>query len=73
MLGRRIGQNFVDPNGLSAYTSCRLVAMENCPSVRPIRIGDVVQRIIGKAILTVTSQDTQLVTGALQLSGQQAG
>ena len=74
MLGRRICQNYVDPNGLLAYTSCRLVAMDKCPGVRPIGIGEVVRRIIGKAILTVTSQDIQQVTGALQLcAGQQAG
>ena len=74
MLGRRICQNFVDPDGLSAYTSCRLVAMNKCPGVRPIGIGEVVRRIIGKAILTVTSQDIQQVTGALQLcAGQQSG
>ena len=74
MLGRRICQNFVDPDGLSAYTSYRLVAMDKCPGLRPIGIGEVVRRIIGKAILTVTSQDIQQVTGALQLcAGQQSG
>ena len=74
MLGRHICQNFVDPDGLSAYTSCRLVAMDKCPGVRPIGIGEVVQRIIGKAIRTITSQDIQQVTGALQLcAGQQVG
>ena len=74
MLGRRICQNFVDPDGLTAYTSCRLVAMDKCPGVRPIGIGEVVRRIIGKAILSVASQDIQQVTGALQLcAGQQAG
>ena len=74
MLGRCICQNFVDPDGLSAYTSYRLVPMDKCPGLRPIGIGEVVRRIIGKAILTVTSQDIQQVTGALQLcAGQQSG
>ena len=43
-------------------------------SIRPIGIGEVVRRIIGKAILTVTGQFVQEVTGALQVcAGQRAG
>ena len=74
MMGRRICQNFVDPVGLTAFTSCRLIALDKCPGVRPIGIGEVVRRILGKAILTITSPDVQQVTGALQLcAGQHVG
>ena len=73
MVGRRICQHFVDPAGLSAFTACRLVALDKCPGVRPVGIGEVVRRILGKAILTVTGPDVQQVTGALQLMCRSAG
>ena len=64
----------MDPAGLTAFTACKLIALNKCPGVRLIGIGEVVRRILGKAILTVTSPDVQQVTGALQLcAGQQAG
>ena len=71
---RRLCQQYVDPAGLTAFTACRLVALDKCPGVRPVGIGEVVRRIAGKAILSVTGMAVQEVTGALQVcSGQQGG
>ena len=50
-VGRRLCTTFVDPVGLKALTSCRLIVMDKQPGVRPIGIGEVARRIIGKAIL----------------------
>ena len=69
----RICQQFVDPTGLDAFTACRLVALDKCPEVRPIGIGKVVRRIIGKAVLAVTGPHVQDVTGALQACAGQRG
>jgi hypothetical protein len=64
----------VNSVGLDALTACRLVALDKCPGVRPIGIGEVARRIIGKAILTVTGQFVQEVTGVPQVcAGQRAG
>ena len=52
MVARHICQQFVDPSSLDAFTACRLVSLDKCPGVRPIGIGEVVRRIIGKAVLT---------------------
>ena len=41
--------DFVDSAGLTAFTACRLIALDKCPGVRPIGVGEVVRRIIGKA------------------------
>ena len=73
-LGRRICTTYVDPSGLAAFTACRLMALNKCPGVRPIGIGEIVRRIIGKAILAVVGGDVQETTGALQLcAGQKSG
>ena len=33
-----------------AYASCRLVPLDKCPGIRPVGIGEVVHRIVGKAV-----------------------
>ena len=72
MLARHISSPYVDSSGLTAFTACRLVILDKCPGVRPIGIGEVLRRIVGKAILAVIGPDVQRVTGALQVcTGQQ--
>ena len=57
-----------------AYTSSRLVALDKCPGIRPIGIGEVVRRIIGKAIMRTVRYDLQDAVGSIQLcAGQEAG
>ena len=54
--------------------ACRLVALDKNPGVRPIGIGEVVRRIIAKAVLSVVGGDIQQAAGALQLcAGQISG
>ena len=73
-LAHRICQQFVDPTSLDVFTACRLVALDKCPGVRPIGIGEVVRRIIGKAVLAAAGPQVQEVTGALQVyAGQRGG
>ena len=48
---KRICTSLVDPKGLTAFVACRLIALDKYPGVRPIGIGEVVRRILGKAIL----------------------
>ena len=40
---RRISSSFVDPHLLRPFTACRLVALDKCPGVRPVGIGEVSQ------------------------------
>lgn len=51
MLARCISSHYVAPSGLTALTACRLVALDKCPGKRPIGIGEVWRKIVGKAIL----------------------
>ena len=70
---RRIATKFIDPIALEAYVACRLVPLDKKPGVRPIGIGEVVRRIIGKAILKVVGPAVESAVGRLQLCGGQAG
>ena len=74
LLARRLCTEFVCPEGLMALVACWLIALDKKPGVRPIGIGDLPQRIIAKAVLSVISGDIQEATGSLQLcSGQTSG
>ena len=64
---RRICSCFVDPSGLSAFVACRLIALDKCPGVRPIGIGETVRQIVGRAIATAISDDIQEAAGPLQV------
>ena len=62
-----IDVNCVGPCGLEALKACRLIALDKMPGIRPIGVGEVVKRIIGKAILRTVKEDIQRVVGTLQL------
>ena len=62
------------PSGLTAFVACRLIALDKCPGVRPIAIGETTRRLIGRAIARVLSDDIQSAAGPLQLcAGHQSG
>ena len=63
---KRICSTYVDPSSLMAYTSCRLVPLDKCPGVRPVGIGEVVRRIVGKAVMKVVKRDLQEAIGSVQ-------
>jgi len=59
---------------LEAYTACRLIPLNKNPGVRPIGIGEVLRRIIGKSITSTLQDDIIESAGSLQLcAGQPAG
>ena len=61
---------------LEAYTACRLIPVDKDGKggVRPIGIGEVLRRIIGKAITTAIKPDMQSSAGSLKLcAGHQCG
>ena len=64
---RRLATSFVDPSSLQAYVSCRLISLDKKPEVRPIGIGEVLRRILGKAVLYLLRDDIQEAAGSLQL------
>ena len=66
--------SFVDPDALKGLTSSRLIALDKQPGVRPVGVGEVSRRTMGKAILSVIKEDILRAVGIKQLSvGQQSG
>ena len=65
---------YVNQSALSAFTAYRLIALNKCPGIRSIGVGEMARYILGKAILTTIRNEVQEAAGALQLcAGQQAG
>ena len=71
---RRLCSNYVNPGGLQAFLACRLIPLNKNPGVRPIGVGEVLRRIIGKAVLRTVHSDVLKATGTTQLcAGHEAG
>ena len=55
-LGRRICTEFVDPKSLESYIACRAIALnknDGNGGIRPIGIGEIIRRVLGKAIAQI--------------------
>ena len=66
-LTRRLCTPYVHPFRKSALTACRLIALDKCPGVRPIGVGETLRRLISKATLRVTRDIIQQAVGNLEL------
>ena len=66
-LCRKICTEYLDPSDLAPLVACRLIALDKCPGVRPIGIGECARRIICKAIASLLSMDILDTVGSQQL------
>ena len=74
LLSRNLTSKFVDPFSIEALTTCRLIPLSKNPGVRPIGIGEVLRRVMGKAINWILREDIQEAAGSLQAAtGLKAG
>ena len=67
LMARRLSTSYVDPGTLKPYTACRLVPLDKKPGVRPVGIGEVLRRIVGKAIMKVVQRDMVSATSPTQV------
>ena len=67
-------ENRTENGGISALLACRLIPLDKDPGLRPIGIGEVLRRIIGKMVVKVLKPDLQDAAGELQMCvGQEGG
>ena len=60
--------------GVTALVACRLIPLDKDPGLRPIGIGEVLRRIMGKMVVYILKPDLQEGAGELQMCvGQQGG
>ena len=69
LFAKRISTSYVDPRSLSAYTASRLIPLDKCPGVRPIGVGEVCRRIVGKVIMRYARPEIRRAVGPIQLCG----
>ena len=73
-IARRLCASTVHPESLSSFVACKLIPFNKNPRVRPIGIGEVPRRTIGKSILKAVGDDVQEAAGLLQAcAGHEAG
>ena len=73
-LARLLASEIVDLHSVEVLVACRLIPLNNDPGVRPIGVGEVIRRIIGKCIELVMKKDIQEPAGPFQMAtGLQSG
>ena len=73
-LARMLANNVVEWEVIRALMASRLIALDKNPGVRPIGVGEVLRRLLGKAMVLATGVDVEELCGADQLcSGLKGG
>ena len=76
---RKLATEIIDPETLEAYNVCRLITLNKDPGsaelqIRPIGVGEVMRRIVGKTIVWSLNSEIQKAAGPLQVaSGLKGG
>ena len=72
---RRLCTEFIDPLGIEAILANRLIPLDKGKGiVRPICVGEVIRRIMGKCVMHVKKPDVIDASGSLQVcAGHKSG
>uniref|UniRef100_A0A0G4I3E4 Reverse transcriptase domain-containing protein n=1 Tax=Chromera velia CCMP2878 TaxID=1169474 RepID=A0A0G4I3E4_9ALVE len=66
-LATEMGRRVFEWDQVKALMACRLVALDKCPGVRPVGMGEAIRRFLGKAVMKETREELQEACGADQL------
>ena len=72
---RRLWTEYTDPCSIKAISANRLIPLDKREgAVRPIGVGEVIRRIMGKCVMSVTKKDVIDACGPLQVcAGHKSG
>ena len=56
---QRLATEYVDPDGLEALLANRGIAIDKTPGLRPVGVGEIARRVIGKATAHVTGEQVR--------------
>jgi len=74
MVARKICTEHNHHISLQAFLACKLIPLDKNPGLRPIGVGEILRRLIGKAVVAVTRDRITQSVGSLQVcAGQEAG
>ena len=68
VFSRRLASELIDPHNIDSLVNSKLIPLDKNPGTRPIGIGEVLRRIIGKAVTFLTKTDVIKSVGPLQLT-----
>ena len=68
LLARKLATTVIDTDTIDALVCCNLIPLNKNPGVRPIGVGEILRRIIGKAIGWTLKSDVQTAAGPLQVA-----
>ena len=66
-LARHLTNTFIDWDDIQAVMACRLIALDKCPEVHPIGVGEAPRCILSKVMAATTSIDVEELCGTNQL------
>lgn len=73
-LARKVSSTHVHPAQLASFTACKLIPLDKRPGVRPIGVGEILRRIVGKCVSWVVKEEVKAAAGPLQVaSGVKSG
>ena len=71
---KKICREKIDDNSLESFLACRLVPLDKNPGLRPIGIGEILRRIAGKVVMSISKNEVMTSVSQYQLcAGQEAG
>ena len=66
MLAKKLATENLDPIALESFNTNRLIPLDKCPGIRPIGVGEILRRIIGKSTSWTLKKDIEEASGPLQ-------
>ncbi len=68
-LAKKLSTKIIAPDYLTSYIAGRLIPLDKNPGVRPIGVGEVLRRIVGKAVMHVLKPEIVGSTAPIQVCG----